>query len=392
MKITVIGWYGTETIGDRGILAGLISFFHQSFEHFELNLGSLNPFFSERTIAEDASFFKKITGKEIKIDLFNSKSSKQLSAAIKDSDLVVMGGGPLMDLSELFMVEYAFKKAKKAGINTAVLGCGVGPLFSKEYRKSVLNIFLNSDLSILRDSKSIEFLEGIFKEFHEKFKEEAISVSFDPAVECTLKSNYIESSMIPVNSLPKPEYIAVNLREFPLEYSGQAIGKNINTDLIKFVEELADNFPDKVIKLIPMHYFHIGGDDRIFLNNIARKLDRKNIEVQNSPLTLNETINIFRNADFNVGMRFHSVVLQTIASGKNYVLDYTEPKKGKINGFLTDVDKIGFYKKRYICLQEDDISASLIKADETNDQFMFSQNTVQLSLNTYVEQLQKLMK
>ena len=392
MKITVIGWYGTETIGDRGILAGLISFFNQSFEHFELKLGSLNPFFSERTVAEDAPFFKSITDKEIKIEIFNSKSSKQLLTAIKDSDLLVMGGGPLMDLSELYMVEYAFKKAKKSGVSTAVLGCGVGPLFSKEYRKSVLKIFLNSDLSILRDSKSKEFLEGIFKEFNEKFKEETISVSFDPAVECTLKSNHIESSIIAVNTLPKPDYIAVNLREFPLEYSGKATGNNINTDLIKFVEELAANFPDKVIKLIPMHYFHIGGDDRIFLNYIARKLERKNIEVQNSPLTLNETISIFRGADFNVGMRFHSVVLQTIASGKNYVLDYTEPKKGKINGFLMDIDKTEFYKKRYICLQEDHISASLIKFDEIDDKFIFSQNTVQLSLNTYVDKLKKLMK
>lgn len=26
MKITIIGWYGTETIGDRAILAGLFSF------------------------------------------------------------------------------------------------------------------------------------------------------------------------------------------------------------------------------------------------------------------------------------------------------------------------------------------------------------------------------
>lgn len=391
MKITVIGWYGTETIGDRGILAGLISFFNQSFEHFELKLGSLNPFFSERTLAEDASFFKDITDKVIKIELFNSKSSKQLLTAIKDSDLVVMGGGPLMDLSELYMVEYAFKKAKKLGVSTAVLGCGVGPLFSKEYRNSVLNIFLNSDLSILRDSKSKEFLEEIFKEFNEKFKEETISVSFDPAVECTLKSNHIESSIIPVNSLPKPNYIAVNLREFPLEYSGQATGNNINTDLIKFVEELADKFPDKIIKLIPMHYFHIGGDDRIFLNHIARKLDRENIEVQNSPLTLNETIGLFRDADFNIGMRFHSVVLQTIASGKNYVLDYTEPKKGKINGFLRDIDKTDFYINRYICLQEDNISTSMIKPNGINKKFIFDQGTVQLSLSIYVEQLKKLM-
>ncbi len=78
MKITIIGWYGTETIGDRAILAGLISFFDKSYVNFEIKLGSLYPFFSERTINEDYSFYKEIIRKDIKIDLFNSKDSKEL--------------------------------------------------------------------------------------------------------------------------------------------------------------------------------------------------------------------------------------------------------------------------------------------------------------------------
>ncbi|WP_019615909.1 polysaccharide pyruvyl transferase family protein [Psychromonas ossibalaenae] len=390
MRITVIGWYGTETIGDRGILAGLVSIFNQSFKNFEINLGSLNPFFTKRTLAEDASFFEEITGKPVRIELFNTKSSQDLIEAITNSDLLVMGGGPLMDLSELCMVEYAFKKARKLGVKTAILGCGVGPLFSKNYRQSVLNIFLNSNISILRDSKSKGFLRGIYKEFDQKFEEDNVFVSFDPAVECTLKSNQFVSKLIPVNC--SPDYIAVNLREFPIEYSGRLSGHDINRDLVKFVADLADEFPQKIIKLYPMHYFHIGGDDRIFLNNIARQLNRPNIYVQNSPLTLDETIDVFRKAFFNVGMRFHSVVLQTIASGKNYVLDYTEPNKGKINGFLKDVDKINFYKNRYICLQEGNISASIINIDDIDSKFKFDDKHILSSLSIYSDQLKALIK
>ena len=64
MKITIIGWYGTETIGDRAILAGLFSVFAKVYEDFEIKLGSLYPFFSERTINEDYSFYKEITEKD----------------------------------------------------------------------------------------------------------------------------------------------------------------------------------------------------------------------------------------------------------------------------------------------------------------------------------------
>ncbi len=44
MRILIIGWYGTETIGDRAILAGLISFFSKVYRCFEIKIGSLYPF------------------------------------------------------------------------------------------------------------------------------------------------------------------------------------------------------------------------------------------------------------------------------------------------------------------------------------------------------------
>lgn len=383
MKITIIGWYGTETIGDRAILAGLFSFFAKVYDEFEINLGSLYPFFSERTINEDYSFYKEITNKDFKIEIFNSKESKELDSAIKKSDLVVMGGGPLMDLGELFMVEYAFKKAQKLGIKTALLGCGVGPLFHKKYKKTVLDISLCSDVIILRDNKSKDNLEDIYKEFNKTFDLSIVSTSYDPAVECTLEYNRL-------NKKDEKEYIAVNLREFPLEYNKQHDSKNINDELKNFIQSLAEKYSDREIRLIPMHYFYIGGDDRIFLNSIAFELKKENITVQNPNLTLKETIAVYQNAYFNIGMRFHSVVLQTIVSGKNYVLDYTEPKKGKIYGFLKDIDKVNFYKSRYISLQEDEISSVILK-DESK-QFELNEDEINEHLEIYMKKLEELKK
>lgn len=381
MIITIIGWYGTETIGDRAILAGLISFFSKSYETFEIKLGSLYPFFSERTLNEDYSFYKKITTKDIKIDIFNSKDSYALTSAIKESDLVVMGGGPLMDLDELFMVEYAFKKAKKLGKKTALLGCGVGPLFNKKYRKSVLNISQSSDITILRDKKSIDNLEEIYKEYNVFLDSAKIQSSYDPAVEAVLEYNKHHKE-------EKEEYIAINLREFPLEYNKEKNGSSINDELREFIKQLALKYKEKEIRFIPMHYFHIGNDDRVFLNAIAQELKLENIKVQNPNLTLEETITVYQNASFCVGMRFHSVVLQTIVSGRNYVLDYTEPKKGKIFGFLADVDKNNFYTSRYLSLQEDAISTDMI--ENIDGQFSIEEKDVQNHLSVYVSKLQEI--
>lgn len=109
---------------------------------------------------------------------------------------------------------------------------------------------------------------------------------------------------------------------------------------------------DKIPVLIPMHYFSVGNDDRLFLHTLCMS-DRRlsDVFVQNHPLSLLETIRKFYEADIAIGMRFHSVVFQTIVNGKNFVLDYTEPGKGKINGFMKDFFKNIDYQSRYSNLQ-----------------------------------------
>ena len=73
VRIVIIGWYGTETIGDRAILAGLFRVFKHTFDCFEIQLGSLFPVLSERTLIEDYSFFAKCVGnKQFTISLFTT--------------------------------------------------------------------------------------------------------------------------------------------------------------------------------------------------------------------------------------------------------------------------------------------------------------------------------
>lgn len=379
MKITIIGWYGTETIGDRAILAGIFSFLSKSYGSFEINLGSLYPFFTQRTIQEDTSLWRKIVGDDLKINLFDSQSINDLESNLDNSDLLIMGGGPLMHISPIFMVEYAFKRARQNGIRTAILGCGIGPLFYGKFKKSVIEILKNADLVILRDQKSIINLQNISDEYSVNIDDLNCLVSYDPAVECVLKAYDFCSA-------DSKDYIALNLRNFPGEYSKKKL--DINRKLEKFVFELAKKYKEHTIKLIPMHYFHIGGDDRLFLNKIYFDSGCDNIEVQNKPLSTFQTINVFKNAIFNLGMRFHSVVFQTISSGRNFIMDYTEPSIGKISGFIYDIDPEKFYSDRYINLQKDPINANFV-ANEF-DKFYFSSDRINDALDIYTENLQQI--
>ena len=102
MEITIIGWYGTETIGDRAILAGIIRVMSEVFPSYSIRLGSLYPFYTERTLHEDQGFYNEVSlNKLLSIAIFDSKDPVQLRNNIKHSDLLVVGGGPLMDLKEI---------------------------------------------------------------------------------------------------------------------------------------------------------------------------------------------------------------------------------------------------------------------------------------------------
>lgn len=355
-KIVIIGWYGTETIGDRAILAGLISFLYQAYgPEFDLKVGSLYPFFTERTVNEDYSFWKKLCdGEKFNVDIFDTKKYWELDDAIKWSDIVIMGGGPLMDASELSMVEYAFKKAKKTGKQTAVLGCGVGPLFKRKYQKKVVNIVKYSDLTIFRDTISHKRFDDLVNMYGVDIDQNSVHDSLCPSIEACLSYKKFYPDM---PQRYKEDYIAVNLRDFPQEYSTQDIKKNVNEYLLDMIKQLIKE-TSLTIRLIPMHYFHVGSDDRVFLNKLMFALseeEQKRVIVQNQNLSLVDTMNVFFHATYNIGMRYHAVVLQTLLHGGNYILDYTESKVGKISGFLEDIGAEAYHKDLYISLHSSEL-------------------------------------
>jgi polysaccharide pyruvyl transferase WcaK-like protein len=340
VKITVIGWYGTETIGDRAILAGLLSLFGEVFCDFELKLGSIYPFFSERTLFEDMDFFCQCANKkQLNISLFDSRNLKDMDNAIRYGDILVMGGGPLMGMACMFMVEYAFARAKKLRKKTMILGCGVGPMRKKLYERSLVNIVRKSDVTVFRDDVSLLEYNRISGD-----RENGIA-AIDPAVFAAM--DFKENNRIS----DIDDSICVSIREFPEAYkiSESIQSGSMNTLIIDFLIRLCAC--NKPVYLLPMHYFGVGYDDRIFMNQVKNKLGSNAVSVQNNPLSLCETMRKFAGASMCVGMRFHSVVLQAILNGNNIILDYTDPATGKIGSFIRQIRAGEHYKNRYIALQ-----------------------------------------
>lgn len=383
MKIVIIGWYGTETIGDRGILAGILKTLIDVYKQCEFSIGSLYPFFTERTVYEDDPFWKILTGSEFDVTIFDSTNAKTLRGEIQKSELVVMGGGPLMHINELYMVEYAFTYTKKLHKKTAILGCGVGPINNNAYRKTIISIINLADLVILRDKESLQQLQYITQQLHSNVDTD-IKVSLDPAVIPCLE--FIKT--FGYSKRAESDRICINLRSFPNDYSLYNRQKIINSRLKHFVEQVCKQNLKKEILLVPMHYFHVGNDDRVFLNRVANEIDANNVTVHNDNLSLFQTLSVFNRAAVNIGMRYHSIVFQTIVSGRNYVLDYTEPRVGKISGFINAVDSNEFYASRYFNIQE--VSDFKFTCLDNDDAFILDKSSMLPVLGVYKNGLEEL--
>ena len=93
-KISIMGWYGTETLGDKAILGGIITnLFRDGIKEQDITIISLNPTYTRLTLYELG-----LTNIQV-VDTHKVKNDKTF---ISNQDLFVFGGGPLCDIEEMY--------------------------------------------------------------------------------------------------------------------------------------------------------------------------------------------------------------------------------------------------------------------------------------------------
>ncbi|MBP3769956.1 MAG: polysaccharide pyruvyl transferase family protein [Lachnospira sp.] len=377
-RILIIGWYGTETIGDRAILASLLKHIFKVCDNVRFDIGSIYPFHTKITLLEDKDFYTTICNiDEVAIEdckVVDTMNFFSLRKAINDVDVVIIGGGPFDEIQPMHMLNYAFEYAKKKNKKTIVYGCGSNLLTSKPIKNAARGIINNSDLIILRDSFSKDILEEI-----KGININEAEILIDPAV---FVLNNFKKFMDNNSKNTISNYCAINLRDFPQIYFDNK-DNHLNINEIAFNVIKKSNLHNIPVRLIPMHYFAVGGDDRIILNNLRNYLGG-DVKVYNKQLSLKETLEYFYYAKFCIGMRFHSVVFQTILNGNNYILNYTSPTKGKTPGFINQINGNAFYKNRYIDLQNCILNTEF---RIEGSKFIYSSNLIENYEKIYLEKM-----
>jgi polysaccharide pyruvyl transferase WcaK-like protein/MoaA/NifB/PqqE/SkfB family radical SAM enzyme len=321
-SIFIFGWYGTETVGDKAILGGIIDHYKEVYqENVEFVIGSLFPFITERTCQE----------LRLDAEVVSTKTFDLLRYS-RYADIVVMGGGPLMDLNELYVPLLGFKVAKAFKKKTVVFGCGIGPLKKANFESSVQQILFLADEVKLRDQGSIEYARKL------KFKGE-LEFSGDPA------KQYIKRIQSDIKS-ERQSKISCFLREWTFEYyvgsyeDFQIEKEKFERGLAVLIKEKANDFNVDKIEFHHMHNFVFGNDDRDFSRYFINKFFKEDnrVSMNRKLSTVDSIIENMKSSELNICMRFHSVLFADTLNTDYLAIDYT--LGGKIHNFLNDLNKL----------------------------------------------------
>jgi polysaccharide pyruvyl transferase WcaK-like protein len=318
-KILITGWYGTETAGDKAILGQLIHDIRANDPEVMIVLASLHPYVTRQTLQELGDSEVQIVPTYSRAYLAHAQSATE----------VVMGGGPLMHVEPLGAVLWAFWLAKCAGNRTRIAGCGIGPLDrAPKYARAVEHLLRLADTIHLRDSQSVELAKRMTVRGD-------IQISGDPAIGYVQrwKSKQPPSAAEPVLNL--------YLREWTTEYQGRLSRDEFEATREAFERELGRRIHEVCIalqlrpRLLPMHHFCVGNDDRDFNRRFARDhLRDLDPLVEHRPLSVDAILRTIQEGRLAICMRFHSVVFAHTLGVPFVAIDYTN--QGKIASYVRD--------------------------------------------------------
>jgi len=324
-KVLLMGWYGTETLGDKAILGGVVQALRNSLGSLSIDIASLETFVTEMTVRQMAEFpDARVLG------------LKEALESIEKQDLVVFAGGPLMALDEMTDMLILFQLAAKHRVPTLVAGCGVGPLNKAESNATIRALLQHASARIYRDERSRELAESL-----------GIDVQGDLVAEDPAFLWIREQGKRQAQSSRSAECrLILGLRDWPaMQYApswapkkATRVQESFEREILKALQDLVKRHPDLRIVPFPMCTNAVGGDDRWFYRRLFRNqshlMPHLDLSCLGAEMRPEEALKQFQNARAALTMRYHSLVFAISTNTPAVAIDYTLGK-GKVKSLAT---------------------------------------------------------
>ncbi len=281
-RILISGYYGFNNAGDDVVLYGIISSLRREQPHISLSVLSNQP---ERT----ASLFG--------IPAYNRWSLPTIVRELKRCDLLVMGGGTLMqDVTSPRSVLYYLgivMIAKMLGKPVVFYGQGFGPILKSFSRMLIKQVVNRVDVITVRDYESGEDFKacGVTRA--------PLYVTADPAL--TIHPDDIPDE--PGQRILQELFADLSL---PLVVFSARNWKQ-EERFKESIAEAADFFCENGwnVLFVPMHY----PSDIAPSEEIIARMKHPGAKLLEQSVSFHVIMSLLKQADYVVGMRLHSLIL-----------------------------------------------------------------------------------
>ncbi|WP_139491573.1 polysaccharide pyruvyl transferase CsaB [Brevibacillus dissolubilis] len=280
-RILISGYYGFNNAGDDVVLYGIITSLRREQPHIELSVLSNTP---EKT----TSLFG--------IPAFDRWKLPTIVRQLKQSDLLVMGGGTLMqDVTSPRSVLYYLgivTIAKLLGLPVVFYAQGFGPILKPISRFLIKNVVNQVDIITVRDYESGEDFKacGVRAPLH---------VTADPALTILPQDISDERGRELVSQLfsdlSRP-LVIFSVRSWKSEERF----KQVIAEAADFYQEQGWN-----VLFLPMHV----PSDIAPSKEILSLMKQDGAQILEEPVSFHEIMSLLKQSQYVVGMRLHSLIL-----------------------------------------------------------------------------------
>jgi len=290
-SVVLSGYYGFNNAGDEAVLYAIIHSLREKIKDIDITVLSNSP---------------EETAKTYQVKAVDRWSMRQVLQAIKKADLLISGGGSLLqDVTSWKSIGYYLSVmliAKICRKKLVLYSQGIGPVNMKFNRILIKWIVNKADYISVRDEESKEELErlGIKKE---------IEVVPDPVMAMTLSSEEEKGRVLLPNQDNKKR-LGVYLRDWKVDSSFYK--------KVKKVLKWALNEGWEIV-FVPMHH----PDDIEIAREMSKEIPSSLVyEGDNSPVNI---LSLTNTMDYILSMRLHGLIMASVRKVPFIGLSY-DPK------------------------------------------------------------------
>lgn len=334
-EILILGAYGGEHVGDAGILGGVIIRSKQRYPN--LKKVTVSTFRKDRTerwlnaldlpVAVECLVDKEVINKHLQVDL------------------IVYGGGPLMELPlHLLNHLYVATKSNLKKIPFSLEGVGVGPIKTKISRYLIGRLFDLSSYSRVRTRKA---KSDVYEMYGKN-----VELETDPAFDYLATRSFLTKvSKRELNSFEQmidkksaKKLVAINLRPLWSKYS---FGRDINienvekkyiTNLAKACKGISEKENVEFI-FFAMNADQFGMSDFLTANKLKAQMIKEGVllNIWKEEPGIDGLILLLNQVDCVISMRFHGCIFALSQRINNVIsIDYQIGRDGKVSDIMDD--------------------------------------------------------